>query len=189
MHNSLFVCFSCLHASCLLCFFCLLALLACVLGILATAWYEIPYVYHAINTYSSSSFGPQYNAPPFFGSCSCCCWDWHAYDLMGGCFTREGEGAYCRFMTVNTTPDGVYHTPLGRFPMLDISTVGTVSSVKKVDVRHLPISESFRKTHVSFGIGTLLVLEQSSLENRPRGPGVRDIRVGYRNSKSFGTIT
>ena len=60
-----------------------------------------------------------------------------------------------------TVYDAVHHTPLGRFSAVDISTVGTVSAL-----------ETSRRDHsedVSFGIGTFLVVEQSSLENRPRG--------------------
>ena len=67
---------------------------------------------------------------------------------------------------IRTVYDGAYHTPLGRFSMLDISTVGIVP------VPETSALETFRRVlseHVSFGIGTLLVVEQSSLETRPRG--------------------
>ena len=64
-----------------------------------------------------------------------------------------------------TTTTSVHHTPLGRFSMLDFCTVGIVSVPKK------PALESYRRElsgDVSFGIRTLLVVEQSSFENRPR---------------------
>ena len=50
--------------------------------------------------------------------------------------------------------------------MLDISTVGIVSVPKKsaLETSRRELSED-----VSFGIGTLLGVEQSSLKNRPRG--------------------
>ena len=56
-----------------------------------------------------------------------------------------------------TVYDGVY---------LDISTVGIVSTPKRsaLEKSGRELSEG-----VSFGIGTLLVVEQSSLENRPKG--------------------
>ena len=56
----------------------------------------------------------------------------------------------------------VYH-PLSRFSVVDISTVGMVLVPKSwaLETSHRVLSEN-----VSFGIGTLLVVEQSSLENR-----------------------
>ena len=63
--------------------------------------------------------------------------------------------------------DGVHHAPVGRFHMVDISTaVGTVTVPKPsaLETSRREISED-----VSFGVGTLLVVEQSSQENRPRG--------------------
>ena len=56
--------------------------------------------------------------------------------------------------------DGVYRTPLGRFSMLDISTVGIVSVPKRsaLEASRRELSED-----VSFGVGTLLFFEQSSL--------------------------
>ena len=61
--------------------------------------------------------------------------------------------------------------------MLDISTVGTVSVPKR------PALEASRRElseNVSFGISTLLVVEQSILENRPRGGGDnRRVRVVF----------
>ena len=61
---------------------------------------------------------------------------------------------------------GVYHTPLGRFSMVDISTVRIVSVSKRsaAETSRRELSED-----VSFGIGTVLVVEQLSLENLPRG--------------------
>ena len=58
------------------------------------------------------------------------------------------------------------HTRLGRFSMLDVSTVGIVS------VPNRSVLETSRRElleDVSFGVGTLLVVEQSSLENCLRG--------------------
>ena len=59
-----------------------------------------------------------------------------------------------------------YHTPLDRFPMVDISTmVGIVPAPNRSTL------ETFRRDlseDASFGIGTLLVVEQSSLEDSPR---------------------
>ena len=61
--------------------------------------------------------------------------------------------------------DGVYHTPLGQFSMLDISTVGIVSVPKR---SVLEISRGELSEDVSFGFGNLLVDDQSSLENHPK---------------------
>ena len=60
----------------------------------------------------------------------------------------------------------VRHTPLGRFCMHDISTI------EKVSVPNRSALQTFRRElyeDVSFGIGTLLVVEQSGLENHPKG--------------------
>ena len=61
--------------------------------------------------------------------------------------------------------DGVY-TSLGNFSVVEMSTGGIVSLPKRpgVETSSRELSED-----ASFGIGTLLVVEQSSLENRPRG--------------------
>ena len=61
---------------------------------------------------------------------------------------------------------GVHHTPLGRFSMLDISTVGIVSAPKRsaLEPSRRELSED-----VSSGIDALLVVEQSSLGNRSTG--------------------
>ena len=70
--------------------------------------------------------------------------------------------------TGTTVYNGVYRMPLGRFSMALISTVRSIVSVPKrmsaLETFRRPISED-----VSFGVGTLLVFEQSTLENRPRG--------------------
>ena len=61
----------------------------------------------------------------------------------------------------------VYITPSWcRFSVLDISTVGMmpVPTRSALEESRRELSED-----VSFGVGTLLVVEQSSLENRPRG--------------------
>ena len=58
----------------------------------------------------------------------------------------------------------VYHTPMGRFPMVDISSVGIVTVPRRsvLETSRLELSED-----ASFGIGTLLVVAKSSMENRP----------------------
>ena len=60
----------------------------------------------------------------------------------------------------------VYITPLGRFSMVDTSTVGILSAPKRwaLEASRRELSE-----YVSFGVGTLLVVKQSTLENRLRG--------------------
>ena len=58
-----------------------------------------------------------------------------------------------------------YHTPLGRLSRLEASTGGIVSVPKK---SALKTSRRELSEDVSFGIGTLLGVEQSSLKNRPR---------------------
>ena len=61
---------------------------------------------------------------------------------------------------------GCMSHPLGQFSMLDISIVG-IESVPK-----MAALETFRRElseDVSFGIVTLLVVEQWSLESRPKG--------------------
>ena len=74
---------------------------------------------------------------------------------------RFSRGVYSRVPVY----DGEYHTPLGRFSMVDISMVGIVSVPKQSALKtsRLELSKD-----ISFGIGALLVVEQSSLENRPR---------------------
>ena len=69
----------------------------------------------------------------------------------------------------------VYHTPLGLFSMVGImhSRDTTIVSVPKKKVGILETSRRELSEDVSFGIGTgtgtLLVVEQSSSENRTRG--------------------
>ena len=68
-----------------------------------------------------------------------------------------------------TVYDGIYHAPLGRFSVLDMSRVVGIVSVPKKQA--LERSRRELSEDVSFGVGTvgaLLVVEQSSLENRPR---------------------
>ena len=50
--------------------------------------------------------------------------------------------------------DGVYHPPLGRFSMVDISTVGIVSVPKRSALKS---SRRELSEYVSFGIGSVLV--------------------------------
>ena len=67
-----------------------------------------------------------------------------------------------------TVYDSVNHTDLGRLPVLDNPTLAAVSvSVKKLalQISRRELSEDVR---ISFGLGTLLVFEQSSLGNGPR---------------------
>ena len=60
----------------------------------------------------------------------------------------------------------VYHAPLGRFSMVDISTAVRMVLVPKRSVLETPIREH---SEVSLGVGTLFGVEQSRLENLPRG--------------------
>ena len=64
--------------------------------------------------------------------------------------------------------DDLYHTPLDQFSMVDISRNGTVPVPKRST---LETSRRELYDNASFGIGTLLVVEQSksSLDYRPRG--------------------
>ena len=66
---------------------------------------------------------------------------------------------------------GVHHTPLGRFSMLDISTVGIVSVPKRsaLETSRRELAEDVR---IVWYFRILLVVEQSSVENAPTG-GVR----------------
>ena len=63
----------------------------------------------------------------------------------------------------------VYHTPLGQLSMVNFSTAGIVLIVSVPKTSALGTSRGELSENVSFGIGTLLVVEQSSLENRTRG--------------------
>ena len=64
---------------------------------------------------------------------------------------------------------GVHHTPLGRFSMVDISTVGIVSVPKRSALESYRRELFFFSEHVSFGVRTLLLVEQSIFENRGKG--------------------
>ena len=101
------------------------------------------------------------------------------YFSWWGCFTRlisvfiKYFRHFCPAVySCYTVYDGVYHTSLGRFSMLEISTVGIRAVPKRT-----PLEKSRRELSedVSFGIGTigtvgtLLVVEQSSLETTPGG--------------------
>ena len=59
--------------------------------------------------------------------------------------------------------------PPGPASMVDISTVGIVSETKRLA---LEASIGELSADESFGIGTLLGVDQSTLENRPRWGGV-----------------
>ena len=61
--------------------------------------------------------------------------------------------------------DRVYHTPLGRFSIVHISTVGIAPLQKRsaLETTRRQLSED-----AAFGVGALLVVEQSSLVDRPR---------------------
>ena len=59
-----------------------------------------------------------------------------------------------------------YHTPQGRFSMVNISRVGVVSVPKWST---LETSRGELSEDVSFRVGTLLVVEQLGLDNRRRG--------------------
>ena len=78
---------------------------------------------------------------------------------------RPLPSTYTRYRTVGRCISH-YHIPLGQFFMVDISTVATVSVPKQsgLETPRRELSDD-----VPFGIGTLLVDEQSSLENRARG--------------------
>ena len=71
----------------------------------------------------------------------------------------------------------VYITLLGRLSVVDVSTVGMVSVPKKTR-RWKYLAESFPKTYRSASCGTLLVVEQSSLEKPPQGCVVRTVVYG-----------
>ena len=72
--------------------------------------------------------------------------------------------------------DGVSHPREDRCSKLDISTVGT-GPVPQRPALEPPCREL--SGDVSFGIGTLLVVEQSSLENRLKGGVMYTVVCGY----------
>ena len=76
-----------------------------------------------------------------------------------------GARIQCKYRILCTTSTS-HHTPLGRFSVVDISTaVGIVPLPRR---SALEPSRRERSEAVSFGIGTLSVVEKSCLENRPR---------------------
>ena len=87
------------------------------------------------------------------------------HHVSEGAFDRIAKRAFsCPVPVPYTTV--YYHTPLGRFSMVDISTVGIVSVPKRSSLE-TAITESFGD--ISLGIDAALVVEQSSLENNPGG--------------------
>ena len=87
------------------------------------------------------------------------------HHVSEGAFDRIAKRAFsCPVPVPYTTV--YYHTPLGRFSMVDISTVGIVSVPRK---SALEASRGELSEDVSFSIGTLQVVDQSSLESHPRG--------------------
>ena len=70
------------------------------------------------------------------------------------------RGGYAYRMTV------VYHTPVGRFSMVDISTIGVapVRNIWALETSRRKLSED-----ISSGVDTLLVIEQPRFENCPKG--------------------
>ena len=70
-----------------------------------------------------------------------------------------------------------YHTitPLVRFSMLNIFTVGIASVSKRSG---LGISRRELSQDVSCGVGILLIVEQSTFENRPTGGVVYTVLYG-----------
>ena len=71
------------------------------------------------------------------------------------------QGVTDAWATYPYTMVGVCRTTLGRFSTLDISTVEVVSIPKR---SRLETSRGQLSEHVSFGIATLLVVDQTSLE-------------------------
>ena len=66
--------------------------------------------------------------------------------------------------------------------MINISTVGIVSTPK---TSALETSRRELSEDVSFGIGTLLVVEQSSLENRPGGGVIYTVLYGNTRGATY----
>ena len=69
--------------------------------------------------------------------------------------------------------------------MLDISTVGIVSVPKKVSVGNI-LQRAFQRHIIWYGIGTVLVVEQSGLESSPRGVWYTPSYTYNRRSGFFG---
>ena len=105
----------------------------------------VPLSYHASVLAKKRYSTPiSYNAPLYTWFCPC----------------------YCELAPYSVY-DGVYYIPLGRFSMVDVSTVVGIVSVPKwsaFETSRRELSED-----ISFGIGILLVVGQSTLQNRPRG--------------------
>ena len=82
--------------------------------------------------------------------------------------SSEGERKLVKALCVCPT-DRVYHTPLSRFSMVDISTAAGMVRVQTESA--LESSRRELSEDVSFGIDwyTLMVVEQSSLENHAPG--------------------
>ena len=73
----------------------------------------------------------------------------------------------------------VYHTtthPWVDFQVVDISTAVGIMPVPKWSA--LETSRRERSEDVPFGLGTLLVVERSTLENRPRGAVIYTVLYG-----------
>ena len=62
--------------------------------------------------------------------------------------------------------DSVHHPSLGGFSMVDVSTAGIVPVPTRSALER---SRRELSEDVSFGVGTLLAVEQSSLEKPPQG--------------------
>ena len=70
---------------------------------------------------------------------------------------------------------GGYHTPLGRLSMFDISTVEIVAAPKMLA---LETSRRELSEDVSFGVGTLLVIEQWSFRKPLQGGVIHTVVYG-----------
>ena len=84
------------------------------------------------------------------------------YNENNVCGTRVPHSTYPVY--------GVYHTHVGRFSALDVSTVGILPEPQgsALETTRREFSEL-----VSFGVGTLLTVEQpGAWKHRPRGQGV-----------------
>ena len=79
--------------------------------------------------------------------------------------------------------DGVCHTPLGRFPTLSKTPQFWNSVGAKKKVRAANISPRAFRRRIVRDFGTLLIVEQSRLENRPEGGGdTHRRRIRYHGS-------
>ena len=93
-----------------------------------------------------------------------CAYFWNVRTVLGWRLgPRSSSRSKLSYRTVNVTP------PSADFPVLDILTVGILR------VPNRPALEASRRElseDASFGIGTLLVVEQTSLEKPPQGGDV-----------------